>query len=65
MLKIKLNILFAFIHSNTLFRGNLCFEDKYQLFNFILKILRLSDCFVSSETNFHIFGPRMDNDSVP
>ena len=29
ILKIKLNILFAFIHSNALFRGNLCFEDIY------------------------------------
>ena len=30
-----------------------------------LKILRLSDCFVSSGINSHIFGPRSDNDSVP
>ena len=39
MLKIKLNISFAFIYSNNLFRGNLCFENKYGLvYKDILKV---------------------------
>ena len=39
-------------------------EEAHVLVLF-LKIKKPSDCFVSSRTNSHIFGPRKDNDSVP
>ena len=39
-------------------------EGTHNLILF-LKVLRLSDYFVSSGTNSHIFGPRKGNDSVP
>ena len=38
---------------------------KICIFTFNLKESRLSDCFNSTGTKFHIFEPKNDNDSVP